>query len=41
MAGMASEFELIGAIERVIIDAGGVRPSYLGPVESPRIGGGR
>ena len=25
-------------LERVIIDAGGVRPSYLGPVESPRVG---
>jgi len=24
-------------IERVIIDAGGVRPSYLGPVESPQV----
>jgi hypothetical protein len=27
-------------LERVIIDAGGVRPSYLGPPESPRVGGG-
>ena len=26
-------------IERIIIDAGGMRPSYLGPPESPRIGG--
>jgi hypothetical protein len=26
-------------LERVIIDAGGVRPSYLGPVESPRAKG--
>ena len=24
-------------LERVIIDAGGLRPSYLGPVESPRV----
>jgi hypothetical protein len=24
-------------LERIIIDAGGVRPSYLGPVESPRV----
>jgi hypothetical protein len=23
-------------LERIIIDAGGVRPSYLGPIESPR-----
>lgn len=26
-------------LERVIIDAGGVRPSYLGPVESPVVSG--
>ncbi len=25
-------------VERIVIDAGGVRPSYLGPVESPRVG---
>jgi lysophospholipase L1-like esterase len=25
-------------IERIVIDAGGVKPSYLGPVESPRLG---
>ena len=24
-------------LERIIIDAGGIRPSYLGPVESPRV----
>ncbi len=24
-------------LQRVIVDAGGVRPSYLGPVESPRV----
>jgi hypothetical protein len=25
-------------VERIIIDAGGLRPSYLGPPESPRKG---
>jgi hypothetical protein len=28
-------------LERLIIDAGGVRPSYLGPLESPRVLGGK
>ena len=26
-------------LERIVIDAGGVRPSYLGPPESPRASG--
>jgi hypothetical protein len=25
-------------LQRVVIDAGGLRPSYLGPQESPRVG---